>query len=316
VRYGCIGQKLVRRWMGLLAMRVVTLFLRHGNEKYADAEREMDAIFACYMPGVERRIVIIDNALPPHVIERREERFLIGGDNTFWEFSGWGRGIEFLGTQIWDYDLVHLATSAFNTLYVKYLHRFTPEMLAAVSRRPVCLGHIDCFNEAVRLLSFQSQHWIRSCFLFLAPAELKALGSLVSIRDGSRFFSGNPEQPFRPDAPVSENCRKYILGWLTGRDIGQGATWHSAFELTDATLPAFERKTLAIMNEHLLAIRLRSLNTMLIDTTWLATCLANGGIGTIPWGLNWREQVAGRDTDSLLISPMVTEAFKRRNEQP
>lgn len=283
-------------------MRILTLFLQYGAETYPDAERDLNAVFARCLPGVERKTIIIDNALPPQFAEHRIGRLVIGGDNTFGEFSAWGKAVAFLGAEIWDYDFVHLATSAFNTLYVKYLGRFTPEMFAAIACRPVCLGHIDCFNQPVRLLSFHSQHWIRSCFFFLRPVDLRALGSLVSVPEPGAIFSGDPEQPFLRDAPVSSNCRENILGWLTGRDIGQGTTWHSSFALTTDTLPNFERKTLAIMNEHLLSIRLRALNVKLIDTTWLATRLANGGTAAVAWGLNWQEQLAGRDADSLVLA--------------
>jgi hypothetical protein len=67
---------------------------------------------------------------------------------------------------------------------------------------------------------------------------------------------------------------------------------------------------LAIINEHLLSIRLRALNTTLIDTTWFATQLENGGSSTVSWGLNWRDQLAGRDTDSLVIDPVRNRAVE------
>jgi hypothetical protein len=282
-------------------MRVITLFLRYGTEDYPDAERQMDEIFARNMPNVQRKTLIIDNALPRHIVQPAGQgKILIGGDNTFWEFSAWDRAIEHLGNEIWTYDLVHLATSAFYTLYVKYLDRFDERMLRAVSQRPVCLGHVDCLNEPIGILSFKSQHWIRSCFFFLPPAEVKALRSFVSIRDKQRIFAGTAAQPFRENAPVSENYRRYIQEWLGGGDIGQGVAWHSGFELTPERLSYFEDKALTILNEHLLSIRLRAMQCRSIDVTWLATQQALRPNEEVAWNLSWREQLAARDVDALL----------------
>ena len=64
--------------------------------------------------------------------------------------------------------------------------------------------------------------------------------------------------PFRADAPISDAYRRAILGWLTGDGTGQGVEWHSRFRLVESTLPLFESKTMAIMNEQLLTNRLRA----------------------------------------------------------
>jgi hypothetical protein len=236
-----------------------------------------------------------------HLEKLGSDMTVLGGDNSFSEFSAADVALSWIGHRIWSYDLVHLATAAFNTLYVGYLERFDMRMLRTIAARPVCVGHIDCYNDPIRLLSYHSQHWIRTSFLFLPPTELKALGSLVSFRDRKRMFSGDPEQPFRGDAPLSEQYRRYIYDWLTGGDIGQGVTWHSGFTLTHETLAEFERKALAILNEHLFAIRLRAQGCRVVDTTWLATQLSNRGTQDVNWRLGWRQQLAGRGLDQLIV---------------
>jgi hypothetical protein len=281
-------------------MRVLTILARFGTEQYARAEREIDDIFRRRMPEVERVVLVVDNAMTEAPVAERGSRMLIGGDNTAQEFSAFDRAVEFVGPDIWRYDLVHFATSAFNTLHTEYLERFATPLLEAAANRPACLGHIDCYNQAVEIAGFRSQHWVRSCFFFLPPAEVKALGSFVAIRDGSCFFSHDPEAPFRPDAPLSHQYRQYIVDWLTGGDIGQGVRWHSKFELTHEALPSFERKAVAIMNEQLLAVRLRAMGCRLIDVTWAATMLASDN-PSIPWTTSWREQVAGRDRHALVL---------------
>ncbi len=59
--------------------------------------------------------------------------------------------------------------------------------------------------------------------------KLRALGSLVSIADGRGFFSGDPDAPFRADAPLDQQYREYILKWLTG--AGRRPGRHVAFDV-------------------------------------------------------------------------------------
>jgi hypothetical protein len=283
-------------------MRVVTILVRAGTREYRDAEDEMAAVFRDRLPDVERHTVVVDNALPAETVEAGPGRVMIGGDNRAHEFSGFDRGIAHLGGAIWDFDFVHLATSAFNTLYTAYLRRLSSNLLCATRARPVCLGHVDCYNEPVDVLTYRSQHWVRTCFLFLPPTELKALGSLVSVPRSDLFFSGDPARPFREDAPISMGYRRFILDWLTGEDIGQGVRWHSSLQLNGDTLAFFEKKAASILNEHLLAIRLRALGCHLVDVSWLATLVRGRRDASIPWFTDWKSQLAERAEDRLVIA--------------
>lgn len=287
-------------------MRVITIFARHGTEKYQDAEARLHSLFEKQLPSVERKTVIVDNALPDDFEEEQSAaRLLIGGDNEAWEFSAWDKGLRRIGDEIWRYDFVHLATSAFHTLYTKYLERFDEALLKAAAGRPACIGHIDCYNEAVRIRSFQSQSWMRTSFLFIPPVELKMLGNVVSVAREDSVFGPNPEEPFREEQFISRNYQNYVLDWLTGSEIGQGTSWHSKINLDDRSWPFFKAKAMAIFNEHLLAIRMRAQATNLIDATWLATKLREGSSAAIDWNRGWRKQLAERDSDPLLVPDPV-----------
>ena len=283
-------------------LRVLTILTRFGAVQYPRAEQEIAALFARRMEGIERRVIVVDNALPHGVVEEHGCTTVISGDNSSWEFSAFDRAIDFVGADVWSYDFVHCATSAFNTLYVAYLERFEPGLLLALAGRPACVGHIDCYNEPIEVGSHYSQHWIRSCCFFLPPAEVMALGSFVSLAPGAPLFSGDPDSPFRADAPISSRYREYIIAWLTGKGVAQGTTWHSTFQLTQETLPAFEHKARAILNEHLLSIRLRALGCHLVDVTWLSTMLKRHSRQQISLWTSWREQLAARDRDALVLA--------------
>ena len=284
-------------------MRIVTLLARHGTATYGNAVAAIDELFMRQMPEVAHDLVIIDNALAEHHHESLGPgRFLLGAPNTHWEFSAWERGVSWLGERMDDYDFIHLATSAFRMLYTRYLDRFDAGMLELVRGRAAAVGHLDYYDEPVTI-GFNStdrslRSWLRSSFVFLAPTELRLLGSLVSVEDPRTFFSGDPESPFCADAPLSSNYRQYILDWLTGPGTGQGVEWHSRLELTQATLSRFEAKTMAVLNEQMMSSRLRAQGCALVDATWLATqhvrLPANAPLGAIP---PWRWQITRRDTD-------------------
>jgi hypothetical protein len=288
-------------------MRVLTIFVRNGTDKYPDAEKQLADLFRTQLPGVERDTVIVDTALPECVQEQQPRRVVIGGDNSSWEFSGFDSGLAHVGDEIWNYDLVNLTTSAFRQLYADYLERFRPEVLAATIGRPVCLGHIDCYNEAIEVKWCVSQHWVRTSCMFIPTLELKILGTLVSVGDRKRWFSGNPAEPFRADAPLSGAYRRLILDWLAGQDIGQGVAWHSRISLDEASLYLFEQKATAILNEHLLGVRLRAVGCRTIDVTWLSGQVARR-TPVIDWDTPWWRQLADRDRDAVRVDVVAQAA--------
>jgi hypothetical protein len=285
-------------------MRILTLLARHGTATYADADAAIDDLFARQMPDVAHDLLVVDNALPePHHETLGPGRDLIGGANTHWEFSAWDRGVAWLGERIEGYDFVNLATSAFRMLYTRYLDRFDDGMLELVRGRAAAVGHIDYYGASVTLGDRALRSWLRSSFIVLPPVELRLLGSLVGVADSGPFFSGDPGAPFRDDAPLSASYQNYIIGWLTGAGTGQGTQWHSRFTLTEATLDLFEAKAMAILNEQVLASRLRARGCALVDATWLATrrirLPAGGPLGAIP---GWRWQITQRDVDAAPLS--------------
>ena len=291
-------------------MNILTVLARYGTAQYADAEARIDDLFARQLPGVGRFTVVVENQHDgdpdePAVIEARPDRVLLAGDNRSYEFSAFDRAVAFMGERLDQYDLIHFATSAFHTLYVAYLERFTTPLVAAIGQRPVAVGHIDCYNEPVTLRGCVSQHWIRSGFFMLPPREVRLLGRFADLPDGAPFFSGRAKAPFRQDAPLSAAYQRYILDWLTGRDIGQGVEWHSSFGLTAATLPAFERKARSIMTEQWLGIRLRAAGCALVDVTWLSAQLRGTSAERLNWRTPWRQQLAGRDRDAIVVPPTV-----------
>jgi hypothetical protein len=273
-------------------MRILVLFVRHGGERYSAALDELTQLYERRAPKLTRSMIVIDNALPAGLSKELEpDSVLIGGDNTWWEFSGWQRAINELGGEIRKYDVIHLVTSAFRTLYTDYLERFCPQIVELVATRPIAVGHIDYYPHPVRVGSFVSRHWIRSSFWLINPFELLRLRSIVSLDNAADLFSVQGEWPFAETAQLSDGYQRLIHDWLTTEQgTGQGTTWHSRFDLNETTRTLFQNKTVAILNEHLLSIRLRAQGTHVLDLTYLAE-LINDGRAMPNHHPHWRAQM-------------------------
>ncbi len=287
-------------------MRIATIFVRYGEQKYPDALRELDKLYAEGLADVERDLVIVDNAQEPSFRrELADNALVIGGDNSAWEFSAWDRGVAHFGDRIFEYDYVNLVTSAFRELYNSYLERFSSSILRAYMGKPITLGHIDCYNAPVYLGYYDFQHWTRSSCVFVSPHDLRLLGSLVTVPFSSEgYFSDNPEVPFALEAPLSENYKEYILGWLTGAGTGQGVEWHSKMVLNKGNFSFFKSKAMAILNEHMLSCRLRATGCRMQDITWVSSFFEKGGDGKAPIpdvATPWRKQIAERRWDPVVV---------------
>ena len=81
-------------------MRIATILVRFGTEKYATAVADVRGIFERQMPEIDHDLFVIDNALNrTHREDLTPGITLIGGDNSAWEFfrlgsryrSAWGQ---------------------------------------------------------------------------------------------------------------------------------------------------------------------------------------------------------------------------------
>ena len=248
-------------------MNILCLFVRYGTTAYPDALAKLDAWYERNGLQSQRTLWIIDNQLPPETppqllapgVELR------AGDNSCGEFSAWQRALgEARNAQV-KCDLVHFVTSAFNVLFTSYLDFFHPKMIGYVAARNVCLGHIDRYDAPVKLEGTTLRNWIRTCFFFLSAESALALEPWAAFRDPARFFATPTTCKFKTNAPLSSGYRNRITAWLSGENMG-GHVWHSAIRPGQGGQTArFQQKTLAILNEHRLAVTLRQRGIPLAD---------------------------------------------------
>lgn len=276
-------------------MRILTLFARNGTEKYRDVDLKILRHLEEDLGGVNREFVIIDTAMEPVAVEKRADGvLLLGSTNEHWEFGAWARALDYFSPRLMEFDYIHFVTSAFYFGYVDF-HRFvSPEMLEHYRGRAVALGHIEAYNEPVAFRSVRFQSWLRSSYMFIPPAEVVMLGEFAGIKDGDGVFSGNPAAPFVLGGDVGPSYANNLTSWLTGEGTGQGVEWHSRFVLDVASLPFFEAKAKAIINEMSLSNRLKAQGCALVDMTWLHRRMAGGSVpAAVP---HWHQQLLERGT--------------------
>ncbi len=278
-----------------MRIRLDTLLVGHEAHELMIARGKVDDLLTGLDFSGVRKTVIVNNSRPRVSFERLDDGcVIVGGDNSLREFTAWDQGLAYVERTRSNPDLVHFATSAFNALYTGYLSLFDSSVLEAAWRAGAAVGHLDFYDRPVEMLGRQSQEWLRTAYFFMPLSATRLIRSLVSFEDRASLFSGDPDQPFRRDAPICRRYQEYIMSWLTGEGTGSGVTWHSRFDLSEQTLDQFEAKTMSILNEHLLGVRLREAGIPVVDVNWLASQLRAHGPNAVDWSTRWEDQVAGR----------------------
>jgi len=253
-------------------IKILCLYLRYGPNDYPGSLEKLMGWYQLKQQtsNVSLTLWVIDNIIEQEYdgIDIESGFRLISGNNSQREFSGFQKIIEKYREDIESYDVVHFVTSAFDQLFNGYLEYFDLNHLYPVLHRSLCLGHIDSYDQPIKLLGFSSQCWIRTGFFFISPHTLYSLNDVVAIKDKTIFFNdlGN----FLNNGNIDEVYIQYLKQWLYGEQL-QGVVWHGRIK-TDND---FAEKALSILNEHMLSIRLRTIGVHLVDYYWLKNNLEN-----------------------------------------
>jgi hypothetical protein len=246
---------------------VTAVYVQYDVDRYPEScarlIRTLDRLDA------ECDYVIVDNRRSgswSHLVSKRLVH--VGGDNSAWEFSAFDRGLEYVRERGSHPEVVVLATDALLAYGDAYLDLVDNETVAWTRGRAAGVGWIDSFMQACEILGHRYDSWLRTSLVFLPWTQAVSLGRLAIELDERRFFSGDPEHPFLPDAPLSGNLQELLLQWLTtgpGAGGNDGGGWHSRFVLDAGCLGYFQDKVQAILREHLLGARLRELGVPAFD---------------------------------------------------
>ncbi len=253
------------------ATRVLVLFLTFDREKKARVRKALSDFFSAH-DALSFTVVEIDNAdveapwTPASEGRWPCEAFQVGGDNRAHEFTGWDHGWREAQTHLpqqWDLVLV-VNDALMNSKPLAALDALDADLIAQLAKQNTVLGWVDTFarvnpdpldtiRHPMRLYGEPCRKWLCTTF-FLAPAKIfAAISPMTSVTElDDLFVRTGAMAPFRADAPLSENYRKFLLDHqrrVWKRDDKRG------YELNEETFDLFRAKVRNIVNEHRLGVK-------------------------------------------------------------
>lgn len=265
-------------------MKLGAIYVCYGLEDYPGALDKFLRIAASLKISSDYIIVVDNSNASP---SRQEGAFFrMQANNVNREFSGWESAILNL-EQLKSLTHFLLVTSAFEQMYTGYLS-FVQKGLGLLNESRV-LGHLDCYPEPVEIFSSKSQWWIRTCFYFL-PADA-ARKIKFSFPGTEQLFQEIDEVPFSKNSLISENYRRYILDWLTGKGYDDKGQWHKKIDLrAPGGVQTFITKAKTIVFEHMLTIQIKKLGLEILDFEYASKCF-DSYFGKAPDGIEQIRQV-------------------------
>lgn len=238
-----------------MKLRLAILFLRYDNGKYPGAFESVKK----YLENVsaEKVYFIIDNLNEGSYVNKNEENeYLVGGDNSDWEFSGWQRGVQVLNQLNIKYDVILFINDAFLAYGWSILQN--PRLDEIISKIMVCkalVGQLDTKGTKLESVGNDVSEWICTNCFFVAYDLLQIIESVVSVHYSemdsfidSEYYDDVPL--FKLDAPLSNAYKSMIIQWLTEE-------WHSKFKINNKTWAFYRHKVCAILNEGLLTAKFK-----------------------------------------------------------
>ncbi|MBJ18136.1 MAG: hypothetical protein CL933_01815, partial [Deltaproteobacteria bacterium] len=247
---------------------LTAILSQYDRQRFAGAVEALVGILEA-METVDYRIIVVDNREERSGSSSITERlYHIGGDNSNREFSAFDRGLSFARSQGFHQEVFLLVTDAYMAYGKGFLELINQDVVQAAIKWQACIGWVDAFPHPVGYFGREYREWIRSSFVFVPAEHVSSIEPLAYPIPAESIFSGEPNQPFVDDSPISERLQRYLCEWLLERDETESELeegWHSKFKLTGETYPNFEAKVTAILREQLLSVRLREAGVPVFD---------------------------------------------------
>jgi hypothetical protein len=235
--------------------QVTILYLLYPTGPSYQRERPILELkkIAARLPG-RKSFVYIDNSIPnqaPRLLGENE--FALGGDNTYLEFSGWQKGLQFARERDLVGDVCLFANDTFMKQSVFHRRLVNAAALRCSIKYDAMLGKRMVAPVAGEIFGNQLIPYIRTHLFMLPGRVLERLSSVVSLdsRSIDQLFLGkyDPAIPlFRADAPVSISIRDFVTSHLH-------SSWYRKMPYTAEHFDELRAKAISILNAFLLSIR-------------------------------------------------------------
>jgi hypothetical protein len=244
--------------------RLAVLYVYADTQKYPRSYKYLSRLIRRII-GFEITIVRIDN-FNENKKARQEEHnvYDIAGDNRYWEFSGWKTGLEFLRDKRVEPDLIMFVNDAFLNYskkgkdYKYYKSRISSITLNRLNNS--VLGLIDSHKKVEILLGHDVSSWIRTN-LFVVPysvaeqLEFPLIDDQIITEMLPIEYTGTI---LRKTDHLNSDLRIFLENWITRE-------WWQARIPTIKNWGFLRSKLVAILNERMLAAKIRELNLQIVN---------------------------------------------------
>jgi hypothetical protein len=224
--------------------------------------RELHRILS-RLPG-HKTVVYIDNSASEAPVEMlSDNEYAISGDNTYLEFSGWQRGLDFLRNRRLSGDVCLFANDTL--LAQSWFHRrmLNQAVVECAYRHRAMVGQRMSLRATGEIMGNLLIPYVRTHLFLLPQAVVDELGSVVSLDghsiDRMLLPAYDPSiHLFQPDAPVSKSIREYLLFHLH-------SSWHRKQPYCAGRFDELRGKAISILNAILLSMRVHGMGYPLVS---------------------------------------------------
>ena len=213
----------------------------------------------------EHTIVKIDNFNEHKEVHKAgPNTYDIGGDNRFWEFSAWQKGLDFLRDRHINPDFIIFANDSFlnhekrGKDYKYYKLRINSITLNRLNNS--VLGYVDRRKESQTLLGHDVSSWVRTN-MFVMPYKVAEQLELPLLGDriiNEILPTGYTKRIFKETDHLNLKLRIFLENWIVRE-------WHQAATPTAENWDFLRSKLVSILNERMLTARIRELDLEIIN---------------------------------------------------
>lgn len=254
---------------------IVVIYLIYGDSNLKDGLLEIKKIINRMFDSYNSNFVVVDNSLSS-CEQINDNEYLINGDNSYFDFSGWDKGYQFA---IEKFNITNETVFLFanDTFFQRnysdgenFLDVFNKKIIENKNLTTSALGYIDDFPKPVIINNIRYNSWIRSNIFFIPSLVMKDIKKLTFDFPKDKIFSNDIKKFWSDDDLISDNWKAYISSWLFGIENYNYPEyklhWLKAKPLNYDNWEYFQKKAITILSEHYLTARLFDMGVSIIDT--------------------------------------------------
>jgi hypothetical protein len=246
-------------------LQVTVLYLLYPNGPSYQRQKPIRALrqIVDRLPG-SKSIVFIDNSIPRQApTQIAENEFVLGGDNTYLEFSGWQKGLEFVHERGLMGEVCLFANDTLLNESIFHRRLVDAAALRCAVKYNAMVGKQMITRVAGEIFGNPLIPYIRTHLFMLPSRVLERLGSLLSLDaraiDQMFLATYDPAVPlFRADAPISKTIRDFVTSHLH-------RSWYRKMPYTAEHFDELRAKAISILNAFLLSMRVYQMGYPLIS---------------------------------------------------